>query len=125
MLEARSLKIGFSVALIIAGIYDLYLNKSYSFTGLILILSGFFLIIYERDEPRKTKDFIKANENYNKNDMDYNNVIKVSETKEKITIMPGDAKTTISIPVGLKKYLDDNKKDKETYGDEIIRLLNR
>ncbi|WP_175266978.1 hypothetical protein [Acidiplasma cupricumulans] len=42
MLEARSLKIGFSVALIIAGIYDLYLNKSYSFTGLILILSGFF-----------------------------------------------------------------------------------
>ena len=33
-------------------------------------------------------------------------------------------KTTITITNGLKKYLDQNKLDNETFSDELIRLLS-
>ena len=121
----RNVKIGFSIALIIGGIYDLYLNKLYSFLGLIIILSGLGILIYNNEKPKETKAFIKGNENYNKMAPDYNSVIKSSETKgNRVIIMPGDTKTTIAIPSGLKKYLDEKKNGKETYGEELARLLN-
>ena len=121
----RNVKIGFSIALIIAGIYDLYRNFSYSFIGLIMIFLGFMLLIFKSEKTTETKPFIKSSENYNKNAPDYNSVIKGSETTgNRIIIMPGDTKTTIAIPSGLKKYLDENKNKNETYGEELARLLN-
>ena len=119
------IKIAGSLALVISGIYVLYVSRWYSFTGLILIFLGFMLPLLSREKTLETGPVIKPKENYNRNAMDYNSVIKGSETRgNKITIMPGDTKTTIAIPSGLKKYLDDNKNGKETYGEELARLLN-
>jgi hypothetical protein len=113
------------LVLIGTGIYLLTVNAWYSFLGLIVILSGFGILIYNNEKPKETKAFIKGSENYNKNSNGYNNVIKSSETKEnRIIIIQGDTKTTIAIPSGLKKYLDENKNGKETYGEELARLLN-
>lgn len=34
-------------------------------------------------------------------------------------------KTTLTITYGIKKYLDQNKLDNETFSDELVRLLSR
>ena len=54
----------------------------------------------------------------------------VKETHKEPEIRPvidtsDTTKTTIAIINGLKKYLDQNKLDNETFSDELVRLLSR
>ena len=54
----------------------------------------------------------------------------VKETHKEPEIRPvidtsDTTKTTIAISNGLKKYLDQNKLDNETFSDELVRLLSR
>ena len=88
------IKIAGSLAFVISGIYVLYVSRWYSFTGLILVFLGFMLPLLSREKTLETGPVIKAKENYNRSAMDYNSVIKGSETRgNKITIMPYQSKT--------------------------------
>ena len=56
--------------------------------------------------------------------------VKASEGNKKPEIRPvidtsDTTKTSIAITYGLKKYLDQNKLDGETFSDELVRLLSR
>ena len=54
----------------------------------------------------------------------------VKETHKEPEIRPvidtsDKTKTTLTITYGIKKYLDQNKLDGETFSDELVRLLSR
>ncbi len=56
--------------------------------------------------------------------------VKTSEGNKEPEIRPvidtsDTTKTSIAITYGLKKYLDRNKLDGETFSDELVRLLSR
>ena len=56
--------------------------------------------------------------------------VKANEANKEPEIRPvidtsDTTKTSIAITYGLKKYLDRNKLDGETFSDELVRLLSR
>jgi hypothetical protein len=56
--------------------------------------------------------------------------VKANEANKEPEIRPvidtsDTTKTSIAITYGLKKYLDQNKLDGETFSDELVRLLSR
>ena len=113
------------IILTVLGVYVLYIDRWYSFSGLILILAGVLVALYgSQEEGRKNKDPVKTVEIHENSKSGNASVIKSSNHREKITIDPGDMKTTVTIPAGLRTYLEKYKKDNETYGEELVRLLN-
>ncbi len=74
---------------------------------------------------QKIRDGLKADEELNAYREKYRHIpYNEDKAREKITIDPGDMKTTVTIPAGLRTYLEKYKKDNETYGEELVRLLN-
>ena len=101
------------IILIVFGAYFLYIDTWYSFSGLILIFAGFIVSLYgNHGKGQKNKSSMEVIGIHEKDKNGNANGIKSSNHREKIIIDPGDMKTTVTIPAGLRTYLEKYKKDK-------------